>query len=74
MKKHLPERSRVFRGATGASGIKLSGALVPGGNVDNFKISPDSSRVVCNADQDTDEVYGLYMTSNYLFHLPWILK
>ena len=62
-------------GGPAAAGIKLNGALVAGGNVGIFQISPDSSRVVYRADQDTDEVFELYMTStNYLLHLPLILR
>ncbi|NNF97980.1 MAG: hypothetical protein HKM93_01245 [Desulfobacteraceae bacterium] len=43
--------------------VKLSGALVADGDVsyDGFKFSPDSSRVAYYADQDTDEVYELYL-------------
>jgi Tol biopolymer transport system component len=57
-----------------AAGIKLNGALAFNGNLSDFLISPDSSRVVYRADQDTDEVFELYMTSNYLLHLPLILR
>ena len=40
---------------------KLNGALVSGGNVTGFfKISPDSSRVVYRADQQTNDVIELY--------------
>ena len=40
---------------------KLNGALVSGGDVPfPFEISPDSSRVVYFADQDTDEVFELF--------------
>ena len=61
-------------GGPAAAGIKLNGALVALGDVDNFAISPDSSRVVYLADQQTDNVFELYMTSNYLLHLPLILR
>ena len=44
------------------SNIKLNTVLVAGGNVWDFAVSPDSSRVVCLADQDTDEVQELYAT------------
>jgi hypothetical protein len=47
-------------GGPAAVGIKLNGALVAGGNVDYFQISPDSGRVVYWADQETDTVYELY--------------
>lgn len=39
---------------------KLSGEMVLDGDVDDYSISPDSSRVVYLADQDTDEVQELY--------------
>ena len=61
-------------GGPAAAGIKLNGALVAGGNVFDFQISPDSSRVVYQADQQTDEVFELFMTTNYLLHLPLILR
>jgi hypothetical protein len=63
-------------GGPAVSGIKLNGSLIEGGRVEIFyKISPDSSRVVYRADQSTDEVVELYMTTlvNPLF-LPLILK
>ncbi len=47
-------------GGPAASGIKLNGVLTEGGAVSNFEISPDSSRVVYHADQDTNGVYELY--------------
>jgi Tol biopolymer transport system component len=40
--------------------IKLNAPLTLDGNVSFFAISPDSSRVVYIADQDTDEVFELY--------------
>jgi Tol biopolymer transport system component len=46
-------------GPAGA-GVKLNGALVAGGDVNYFQISPDSSRVIYQADQQTDEVWELY--------------
>ncbi len=61
-------------GGPAAAGVKLNRALVAGGFLSNFKISPDSSRVVYLADQDTDQVFELYMTSNSLLHLPLILR
>ena len=44
------------------SSVKLNGPLTPGGNVNYnyFAISPDSSRVVYSADQDTHGVIELY--------------
>ncbi|MBI5583923.1 MAG: hypothetical protein HY892_08880, partial [Deltaproteobacteria bacterium] len=47
-------------GGPAASGIKLNGILAAGGDVSLFRISPDSSRVVYTADQQTDEVIELY--------------
>ncbi len=47
-----------------AAPTKLSGAMVENGGLPmysgGFKISPDGSRVVYRADQDTDEVFELY--------------
>ena len=43
-------------------GGKLNGLLVVGGNVMEFRISPDSGRVVYRADQDANNVYELYST------------
>lgn len=40
--------------------IKLNGTLVSGGDVFEFDLSPDGSRVVYIADQDTDSVRELY--------------
>jgi len=39
---------------------KLNGALVAGGDVQGFRISPDSTRVVYRADQDLDEQLEIY--------------
>jgi Tol biopolymer transport system component len=47
-------------GGPAAAGIKLNGALVLNGNVGGFRISPDSSRVVYTADQETDNVVEAY--------------
>jgi Tol biopolymer transport system component len=47
-------------GGPAASGIKLNGVLTEGGAVSNYEISPDSSRVVYRADQDTNDVIELY--------------
>jgi hypothetical protein len=57
-----------------AAGVKLNGPMVLNGNVTNFQISSDGGRVVHVADQDTDEVFELYMTSNYFLYLPLLLK
>ena len=40
--------------------VKISGTIVPGGNVDSFSWAPDSSRVAYRADQDTLNVIELY--------------
>jgi len=40
---------------------KLNGALVEGGNVTDWDISPDGCQVVYKADQDTDDVFELYI-------------
>jgi Tol biopolymer transport system component len=62
-------------GGPAAAGVKLNGALVTGGNVlSSFQISPDSGRVIYIADQDTDNVFELYMTSDYFLHLPLLLS
>jgi dipeptidyl aminopeptidase/acylaminoacyl peptidase len=46
----------------GGSPVKLNGSLVSGGDIPDldFQVSPDSSRVVYRADQDTDGVWELY--------------
>lgn len=45
----------------GSPPIKVNGTLVAGGNVlDYYQWSPDSSRLVYQADQDTNDVYELY--------------
>lgn len=45
---------------TGGTPLKVSGALVAGGNVTEFAWAPNSSRLAYRADQDTDEVFELY--------------
>ena len=45
---------------TGGAPTKLSGSLVPGGDVKWFRTSPNGSRVVFMADKDTDGVVELY--------------
>ncbi len=44
----------------GGAAITLNSPLIAGGTVSFFHISPDSSRVVYLADQDTDNVSELY--------------
>jgi len=44
-----------------SAGVKLNGPIVAGGDVFcDYQISPDSSRVVYRADQDTDGIFELY--------------
>jgi len=45
-------------------GVKLNATLVPGGDVPGFRISPDGSWVGYRADQDTDDVYELYVSDS----------
>jgi Tol biopolymer transport system component len=61
--------------------VKISGTLVAGGNVQyysGFQFSPDGSRVVYRADQDTDEVIELYVTDegqiNFKVYLPLVQR
>jgi dipeptidyl aminopeptidase/acylaminoacyl peptidase len=42
------------------SGVKLNDPLPLGGDVENFKINPDSSSVVYRADQETNDIMELY--------------
>ena len=42
--------------------VEINGLLIPEGDVFDYTISPDSSRVAYTADQDTDSVYELYST------------
>jgi hypothetical protein len=60
---------------------KLNGTLVSGGQVIDFHISPDSSRVVYKADQETDEQFELFVTldealasSDSTVYLPLVLR
>jgi Tol biopolymer transport system component len=48
-----------------SAGVKLNGALPPGGDVEfkQFNVSPDSKRVVYIADQTSDEVHEIYSVS-----------
>jgi Tol biopolymer transport system component len=57
---NVPELYSVPIVGPAASGIKLNPALVAGGVVSTFQISPDSNRVVYQADQETNDVYELY--------------
>jgi len=43
---------------------KLNGTLVEGGNVSDWDLSPDGCKVVYKADQDTDNVYELYIADH----------
>ena len=42
------------------SSARLNGPLVPGGDVVQFEIAPDGSRVVYRADQELDERFEVY--------------
>jgi hypothetical protein len=42
------------------AGVKLNKPLADGGSVLEYRISPDSTRVIYYGDQDTDGVYELY--------------
>jgi hypothetical protein len=53
-----------------ADAIKLNGPLVSGGRVLTSAISPDGSRVVCEADQDTKNVIELYEESGRICKRP----
>ena len=61
-------------GGPAAAGVKLNGALVLGGIVSAFQVSPDSGRVLYLADQQTATIVELYMTSDYFLYLPLLLK
>jgi CSLREA domain-containing protein len=61
--QHTDEVFELYSAAIAATGsTKLNSAMQPNGDMggDRFQISPDSSRVVYLADQDTDEVFELY--------------
>jgi hypothetical protein len=54
---------------------KLNGALVVDGDVRDYRISPDSNRVLYRADQDTNAVYELYVARiDCLIYLPLVLR
>jgi Tol biopolymer transport system component len=57
---HVPELYSVPLVGPAEVGVKLNKSLVLNGVVSGFEISPDSSRVVYRADQDSDEVFELY--------------
>jgi Tol biopolymer transport system component len=61
-------------GGPAAAVFKVNGPLATGGNAGLFQISRDSGRVIYIADQDTNDLLELYMTSNYSIHLPLILN
>ena len=44
----------------GTSNTTLNDALVAGGDVTEFKISPNSARVVYRADRETNGIFELY--------------
>jgi len=44
----------------GGSYIKYNGTLIANGDVMDFKISPNSAKVVFRADSDVDYTYELY--------------
>ncbi len=46
-----------------AQGFRLNGPLVAGGDVAEFRISPDGSRAVYRADQEIDGVHELFSVS-----------
>jgi Tol biopolymer transport system component len=43
-----------------SAGVRLNGPLPTGGDIVDFQISPNSSRVVYCGDQDADDIFGLY--------------
>lgn len=55
-----PELYSVPIGGPESAGVKLNGPLGPGGYVDAFLISPDSSRIVYLADQENDNMFTLF--------------
>ncbi len=59
----------------GALPVKLNSTLVNNGDVQaDFQISPNSSRVIYRADQDTDTVDELFVTyDGVLLYLPLIM-
>jgi Tol biopolymer transport system component len=68
--------------AGGSAPVKLNGPLVSGGNASSsFSLSPDSSRVVYLADQETNDQFELFVTYDEppappttLIYLPLIVR
>jgi len=56
------------------AGIKLNPELAPGRDVENFRISPYSNRVIYQADQDTSNIIELYMVWEPILYLPLVVK
>ena len=56
--------------STGGTSVKLNAELITGGDVwpDGFQFSPDGSRILYLADQDTDEIYEIYTR---VLHQQW---
>jgi hypothetical protein len=58
--------------------IKLNTALVEGGTVSGFLITPDNAGVVYRADQEVDNKYELYMVYNQSaqrrLYLPAVIR
>jgi hypothetical protein len=61
-----------------AAFVKLSGPMPDFGDVFDFRISPDSSHVVYVADQETDEVWELYVADDgqtqFGLYLPLVVR
>ena len=59
-----------------SDGVRLNDPLVAGGDVYfDYQISPDSSQVVYQADQDTDDVVELYVAGvEHFVYLPLVLR
>lgn len=56
-------KPQIRKDAPPAGVAQLNTAMVAGGNVISLKISPDSSRVVYIADQETDGVFELFSSA-----------
>jgi Tol biopolymer transport system component len=57
--------------------IKLNAALVEGGSVSGFLITPDSAGVIYRADQEVDQKFELYMVYNQTsrrLYLPALIR
>jgi Tol biopolymer transport system component len=57
-----PAKVELWRGCPGGA-TKLSGTLVTGGNVTDFKIAPDGTTIVYLADQLTNDQFRLFSVS-----------